>query len=184
MRHLKAKSVKKVALSWIGEHGDPEFACAAVEGAILAGFDPDRYRTSNDKKILDAFSIVPGNASAAIDEAVERGRIIGEAQNFARDLVNEPANKLTPSGMAEAARKMAAEYHLDCEVLDRERMEQLGMGALLGVAQGSAEPPALIVIRYRSGKFRRPRRTWAWSGRASPSTPAASRSNPPTAWKR
>jgi leucyl aminopeptidase len=148
VRHLKAKSVKKVAFVLDGEHGNPELACAAVEGAILAGFDPNRYQTSNEKKILEAFSVVPEDPSAAIEEAVERGRIIGEAQNFARYLVNEPANKLTPSGMAEAARKMCEEYHLDCEILDRDRMEQLRMGALLGVAQGSAEPPALIVIRY------------------------------------
>jgi leucyl aminopeptidase len=81
--------------------------------------------------------------------AAERGRILAEAQNFTRDLVNEPANLLTPLLMAEAARKMAAEYQLDCEVLDREQMAKLGMGALLGVAQGSAEPPALIVVRYK-----------------------------------
>ena len=64
-------------------------------------------------------------------------------------MVNEPANRLTPSVMAEAAGRMASEFHLECEVLDRAQMEKLGMGALLGVAQGSAEPPALIVLRYR-----------------------------------
>jgi leucyl aminopeptidase len=74
---------------------------------------------------------------------------VGEAQNFTRELVNEPANLLTPAKVAEAARKMASAYGLDCQVLDRTEMEKLGMGALLGVAQGSAEPPALVVIRYR-----------------------------------
>ena len=75
--------------------------------------------------------------------------MLGEAQNFARGLVNEPANRLTPLGMADAARKMAAEFGLECEVLDRDAMEKLGMGSLLGVALGSAEPPVLIVLRYR-----------------------------------
>ena len=98
--------------------------------------------------------------------------------------MNEPANRLTPSKVAEAARQMAAEYQLECEVLDREQMEKLGMGALLGVAQGSAEPPALIVIRYRPAAGGSPRRTWAWWARASPSIPAASPSSPPTAWRR
>jgi leucyl aminopeptidase len=149
VRYLKAKSVKKVALVLDGEHRSPEFSGAGVEGAILGNFEPNRYQTSNEKKALDAFSIVPEDASAVIDQGVERGRIIAEAQNFARAMVNEPANRLTPLGMAEAAKSMCAEYHIECEVLDRERMEQLRMGALLGVAQGSAEPPALIVIRYR-----------------------------------
>ena len=56
-------------------------------------------------------------------------------------MVNEPANRLTPLAMADAARKMAAEFGLECEVLDRDAMEKLGMGSLLGVAIGSAEPP-------------------------------------------
>src|SRR6202034_3607105 len=83
------------------------------------------------------------------EQAVQRGRILGEAQNFTRDLVNEPANKMTPLRLAERARAMAAENGLEYEMLDQDRMRQLGMGSLLGVAQGSAEPPALIVIRYK-----------------------------------
>jgi len=63
--------------------------------------------------------------------------------------VNEPANRLTPSVLAERARAMAAEQGLDCEILDQDRMKQLGMGSLLGVAMGSAEPPAMIVLRYK-----------------------------------
>ena len=66
-----------------------------------------------------------------------------------RDLANEPANILTPMALADRAKAMAAEYGLECEVLDQDRMRQLGMGALLGVAQGSAEPPALIIVRYK-----------------------------------
>ncbi len=119
-----------------------------------------------------------------LDEAVERGRILAEAQNFTRDLVNEPANLLTPLGMADAAGKMAAEYGLECEVLDRDAMEKLGMGSLLGVAIGSAEPPVLIVLRYRPAKPPMARRISAWSARVSRSTPAVSRSSLPTAWRR
>jgi leucyl aminopeptidase len=80
---------------------------------------------------------------------VERGRIIAEAQNFARGLVNEPGNRLAPRQLAEEARRMAAAHQLECEVLEEKQLRELGMGALLGVAQGSAEPPALIVVRYR-----------------------------------
>jgi leucyl aminopeptidase len=74
---------------------------------------------------------------------------VAEAQNLTRDLVNEPANKLTPAGLAEAASRMAAEADLECEVLDEKAMAALGMGSLLGVAQGSSNPPFLIVLKYR-----------------------------------
>jgi leucyl aminopeptidase len=144
VRHLKSKSVKTIALALDAEHADGEYAAAAVEGAILGEFEPDRY-----KKSVEAFAVAAAGGGAELEDAVARGRILAEAQNFTRGLVNEPANRLTPSKVAEAAQKMASEYQLECEVLEREQMEKLGMGALLGVAQGSAEPPALIAIRYR-----------------------------------
>ncbi len=147
-RFLKAKSIKNIAIALDAEHSLPDFAAAAVEGVLLGNFDPDRYRTGDDKKSIDSL-LLAAAGGASLDTAVERGRILGEAQNFTRNLVNEPANRLTPMGIADAARKMAAEQGLECEVLDRERMAELGMGALLGVAQGSAEPPAMVVLRYR-----------------------------------
>jgi len=149
VRHLKSKSVKQIALALDPEHADGEYAAAAVEGAILGEFEPDRYKTDGDKKSVEAFAVAAAGGAAELDDAVARGRILAEAQNFTRGLVNEPANRLTPWKVVEAAQKMASEYQLECEVLEREQMEKLGMGALLGVAQGSAEPPALIVIRYR-----------------------------------
>jgi leucyl aminopeptidase len=82
-------------------------------------------------------------------EAAERGRILAESQNFTRSLVNEPANLLPPSALVAAAKAMAAEFGLEFEALDTAAMKALGMGSLLGVAQGSAEPPFLIVLRYR-----------------------------------
>src|SRR5262249_22148149 len=110
---------------------------------------PDRYQTGNNKKCADAFMVAAPSEAPGLDEAVSRGRILAESQNFARELANEPANKLTPLKIAEAARKLAGEFSLGCEVLERSQMESMGMGALLGVAQGSAEPPALIVLRYQ-----------------------------------
>jgi leucyl aminopeptidase len=87
-------------------------------------------------------------SSPDLRAAVDRGKIVAEAQNFSRELKNEPANRLTPLVLAEQARKMAADFGLECEILDEGRMRQLGMGSLLGVAQGSDNPPALIVLRY------------------------------------
>ena len=149
VRLLKSKSIKKIALALGPAEATPENASAAVEGAILGDFEPDRYRTENDKKSLESFTLVVAGGTSDLAAAAERGRMLAEAQNFTRDLVNQPANLLTPLLMVEAARKMAAESQLECEILDREQMGKLGMGALLGVAQGSAEPPALIVVRYK-----------------------------------
>jgi leucyl aminopeptidase len=152
VRHLKSKSVKTIALALDPEHADGEYAAAAVEGAILGEFEPDRYKTDDDKKSVEAFAVAAAGGPAELDDAAARGRILAEAQNFTRGLVNEPANRFTPSKVAEAARQMASEYQLECEVLEREQMEKLGMGALLGVAQGSAEPPAFIAIRYQPAR--------------------------------
>jgi len=149
VRHLKSKSVKTIALALEAGWATAEYVEAAIEGGILGDFEPDRYRTADDKKAVDSFAVVTSEDIPGLERAAERGRIIAEAQNFTRGLVNEPANRLTPAKVAEAATKMASRCHLECEVLDRLQMEKLGMGALLGVAQGSAEPPALIVIRYR-----------------------------------
>lgn len=149
VRFLKAKSVKKIALALEGDLATDEYACAAAEGALLGDYEPDLYKTDGDKKTTESFTLVtPGDASA-VESGAQRGNLIGNAQNFARSLVNEPANRLTPTKMAEAARKMASEQGLACEVLETADMEKLGMGALLGVAIGSAEPPKLIVIRYQ-----------------------------------
>jgi leucyl aminopeptidase len=144
VRYLKPKGVKRIAIALADGYAAADFAAAAVEGAILGDYEPDRHKTGDDKKSLEALAIV-----GAEDAAVERGRILAEAQNFTRAMANEPANLMTPTKMAEEARQMAAAFHLECEVLEREQMQKLGMGALLGVAQGSAEPPALIVIRYK-----------------------------------
>jgi len=148
VRLLKSKSVKKIAIALEATSQGTEFAAAAVEGAILGNFEPDRHQTANDKKSVDEF-IVGAAAFEGFAGSVERGRIIGEATNFARDMVNEPGNLMTPLRMAEVARTMAVEQGLACDVLDRDAMEKLGMGSLLGVAIGSAEPPCLIVLRYR-----------------------------------
>src|SRR5205814_6048300 len=110
------------------EFAGGDFASAAVEGAILGNFEPDRYKTCDDKKSVDTF-IVAGD-TPQLEAAVERGRILAEAQNFSRNLVNEPANRLTPLGMADAATNKADEFGLECEVMDRDAMQKLGMGSL------------------------------------------------------
>ncbi len=151
LRTMKGKARNLAFALGVGA-ADADFVAALVEGAILGDFEPDQYKTDPKKaeNMVDSLVVVvpPGDSSATAS-AVNRGQIVAGAQNFTRTLVNEPGNRLTPFLLAERARRMAEEQGLECEVLDRERMQQLGMGALLGVALGSAEPPALIVVRYR-----------------------------------
>lgn len=151
VRALKCKGVRSIALALEGTNITRDLT-AVVEGAVLGAWEADKYKS--DPKIkenqVDSFTVaVPRGNTSDLNEALRRGDIIAESQNLTRDLVNEPANKLTPSVLAEAAKKMASEVGLACEVLDQNQMAKLGMGALLGVAQGSANPPFLIVIRYQ-----------------------------------
>jgi leucyl aminopeptidase len=150
VRALKSKGIHTVVLALDDPWRSDDFVAAAVEGAILADVENDRYKTDPKKneKRVDSFAILTDQKTGS-QSALDRGRVLAEAQNFSRDLANEPANVLTPMLLAERARQMAAEFGLGCEILDQDRMRQLGMGALLGVAQGSAEPPALIVLRYK-----------------------------------
>ncbi len=126
-------------------------AQATVEGSLLASY---RYQAKgvkgNDKPQPSELIVVEHNADqlAAIERGVSRGQITAEATNLARTLVNTPANSMTPTHMAAMAEKVAAENNLQCEILEQADMEKLGMGCLLGVAQGSAQPPKLIALRY------------------------------------
>jgi leucyl aminopeptidase len=150
LRHLKSRSLRSITLLLDSGFASPDHVEAAVEGALIGDYEPDRYKNDRkDVKTVDRFTVAVPDGGAGLDAALARGRTTAEAQNLARELVNEPANRLTPSTLADAARRTATAYGLECEVLDQDRMKQLGMGSLLGVAMGSAEPPALIILRYR-----------------------------------
>jgi leucyl aminopeptidase len=122
-------------------------AQAAVEGAFLADFDPDTYRSDRKDQSIASFTLLAPETDA-IKAAVNAGFILGESQNFARTLVNEPGNKLTPTILGERAKVMAHEVGLHCEVYSTEKLHELKMGAFWSVSQGSEEPPALIVLNY------------------------------------
>jgi len=151
LRYLKSRGVKTVVfLAREGERG-PEAAQAVVEGLKAGDFESDKYRTEK-KKNREIQSVGLAGFEAGIGDglqtALERGCVIGESQNFARDLINEPSNKLTPRILAQRAEAMAREVGLGVEILDERKIAELKMGALIGVAQGSVEPPRMIVLRY------------------------------------
>jgi leucyl aminopeptidase len=150
LRHLKSRGVKNfVFLTREGERG-PEAAQAVVEGLIVADFESDKYRTDKKKSEIQSVSLAGFDSGLAgnLNAAIEQGRVIADSQNFARDLINEPSNYLTPSMLAAKAEAMAKEVGLGIEILDERRIHELKMGALIGVAQGSVEPPRVIVLRY------------------------------------
>jgi leucyl aminopeptidase len=151
LRHLKARSVKQIAFLLRENDLTEDSAQAIVEGAVTADFETDKYKTDRkNDKFVDTFLLVGYGETtrAAGEKGLSRGRVIAEAQNFARDLVNEPSNKLTPKVLADKAAAMANEAGLTVEILDEKKIADLKMGALLSVAQGSIEPPRVIVITY------------------------------------
>ncbi|OGO43591.1 MAG: leucyl aminopeptidase, partial [Chloroflexi bacterium RBG_16_60_22] len=153
-RYLRGKGVTSLATvaQGAGVNGIryADAVRAVTEGATLGLYTFRRYITkkeNNHSEIKEL--IIVGKEKPALEKAIGRGRIPAEAAVWARDLVNEPGNYMTPSRMAEAARQLAKDYGLEIEVFDRERMAKLGMGGLLGVAQGSQQPPQFIILSYR-----------------------------------
>ena len=135
----------------IGGLGGRDCAQAIAEGAVMGLYRFDKYKSNaGDGGGLDELAIVEydGARVGVMQAGVDEGVIIGEAVNLCRDMANAPANGMTPSDMAERALEVAEECGMGIEVFERARMRELGMGALLGVAQGSAEPPKFIVLRY------------------------------------
>jgi leucyl aminopeptidase len=126
-------------------------AQAAADGLTAAEFDAGRYKGSREtdgqfpRKVI---ILAAGADPARLAAAVSRGRTIGQCANLARELANEPPNVLTPRTFAARVQAAATAVGLAVDVLDEHRIRELKMGLLLGVAQGSAEPPRLVVIRY------------------------------------
>ncbi len=146
VRFLKPRSIR--SLAFLAPDGVEAAAAvrAIVEGALVGDFDPDTYKSDRKDQRIDELTVVvaAGDQQRALDE----GRILGESQNFTRELVNEPGNRMTPTMLADRARKMCEGAGLKCEVYGPDKIKELKMGAFWSVAQGSDEEPRLIVMRY------------------------------------
>ncbi len=129
--------------------GAARAAQAAVEGVHFAMFRPEAHRSRPEERRLPPLTTVSIVVDGEMRDALKRGDAVGAAVNTARRMANEPANKMTPSIMADEARAIAKAKGLDIEVLDRTKCERLGMWSYLSVAQGSHQPPQFIVLRYR-----------------------------------
>ena len=161
-RFLRRKGVTEYATiahgAGIGGLDTGASAQAIAEGTLLGLYKFDTYRSNGSRDAegeagngIDAVTIVERDAGNidALASGATIGTTLAESTMLARDLVNHPANVMTPTRMAETARQVAEAVGLDLDVMERDRMAQHGMGAFLGVAQGSEEPPKLIVLTYR-----------------------------------
>src|ERR1044071_7755614 len=155
VRSLRSKKAKTIAVVPRASGDAFKTASTAVEGAYIALFDPDKYRTvdKEDKSIDRLVVTVEGADEDALQRGVNVGRIVGESVNFTRDMANEPGAYMTPTDMAERAREIANEFGLSVDVLDEARMEQEGMGSLLSVARGSDQPAKMIILKYTPANF-------------------------------
>jgi leucyl aminopeptidase len=123
---------------------------AITEGALLGLYSFTKYKKPEYEDVEEMLIVVREKEKVPIlESAVDKGKVVASATTLARDMVNEPANYMTPSQMAEAAKEIASKYNLEFKVFDREDMEAMGMGALLGVAKGSNQPPKLITLAYK-----------------------------------
>src|SRR5262245_54029760 len=126
-------------------------AQATAEGALLGLYRFDRYKEKrNGGRAVAALTLLIPTARdrAAAREGLLRAELAAAATCFARDLINEPANSVTATALAETARTIAREAGLRVRILDRAACERLGMGAFLGVNRGSTEPPQFIHLAY------------------------------------
>jgi leucyl aminopeptidase len=150
IRFAKPRKIREVTLI-VPDGGELDAKLtgrALAEGAILGNYDSDTYKSDRVDRSVDTTNILAATASAELKAGVEEGIIIAGAQNFARMLVNEPGNYLTPTILGQHAAAMAKSVGLKAEVYGADKLHELKMGAFWSVSQGSAEPPALIVLTY------------------------------------
>jgi leucyl aminopeptidase len=158
VRYLGRRNVHRIAFALpLEAHAHTAAAASFIaEGAMAGTIDTTIHRTSQDRPKIDITDVsIASKAGShtfdadAIEAGLQRGEIVGEAVAFARSLALEPANFMTPRILADRAKERGEKHGLAVDILDEKRMTELGMGALLGVARGSDEPPRLIVLEYK-----------------------------------
>ena len=147
---VKGYNLKRLAVYGLGQADTDLSFQAAVEGAVIATYEGDDYKTTDrSPNFIEDILFVVDEETAGVEEAIKRGEILGEATNLARRLINEPGNRVNPSSLAQTATELADKYNLEIEVLGEPEMEKREMGAVLAVARGSDEPARFIVLRHR-----------------------------------
>ncbi len=154
---LRTAGAKDIVVAVDGLGPDPEeLGQALAEGTALGLYRFLKYKTDEEndrKKNIQSITILTEAAASvnALRKGVKIGEIISDSTMMVRDMVNSPSADMTPTIIAAKAREIAREFGLKIQVLERSQMEKLGMGALLGVASGSAQAPKFIILEYRKG---------------------------------
>ena len=153
-RGVKNSGLKSLVFAPRGKGDSGEAAAATAQGAVFASWEIDTYKTKdkNDKVLKNMVVFVDKAKPAELKKGLERGQIIGDSMNFTRDLANDPPNILTPTEMANRAKKMAKETGLKCQILTEAQMQKMGMNSLLSVSHGSEQPAKMIVLTYTPKK--------------------------------
>ncbi|MBD0326206.1 MAG: aminopeptidase, partial [Pyrinomonadaceae bacterium] len=148
VRQAREKQVKRLHFILPSSDDEAATALSVAQGALLGIYENDFYQNQDcNKTKLESLTII-SEENDRLRASIERASIIADSINWARELADEPGANLPPREFARRAAEMAEEFGLRVESLSTEEIRERGMGALLGVGQGSHEPPALIVIRY------------------------------------
>jgi leucyl aminopeptidase len=126
---------------------------ATAEGLLLGSYRFDRYKSNGERRALEQVVVLGGQKAdvRAAKAALQRGQVIAESQAWARDLVNTPAIDLSPAELAKQAQAMAKKVGLTSKVWTEAELKRGGFGGIIGVGQGSVNPPRLIELRYQGG---------------------------------
>ncbi|MGP4078570.1 leucyl aminopeptidase [Pseudalkalibacillus sp. R45] len=154
-KELKSSKQEDIAVALDSFRSDLDFkqtAHALAEAFILATYQFEDYKEKKENKRyeLKAITVYSEEDANAVNHALKTGEAYAMGTNVARDLVNTPGNLLTPTDLAEQAVNIAKKYDFEYDVLEREDMKELGMGALLAVSQGSEQDPKMIVVKYKA----------------------------------
>jgi leucyl aminopeptidase len=165
VRRARDLGARTVAVHLAADSGNArERAHALVEGAMLGTYAFDRYKREKSEKVVDTLKVITdAGSSDGATRGTREGEVFARAAAFARDLVNAPANDVTPTHLAEVAADVARGSRLKLSTYDRADCERLGMGAFLAVAAGSVQPPKFIHLTYAPS--RRPARRIAIIGK-------------------
>ena len=148
-----AEGMKTKSLTILVPHlkNRKDAAQALTEGALLAKFKFDDYKTSKEDKFkVEKVDVIAEKVD--VSSAVKKGVILANAQNYVREVNEHPSNFITPLKMAEYARKLSKEKRLAIRVFGKKDLERMKMNAILAVNKGSAQPPVLVVMEYNKGK--------------------------------
>jgi leucyl aminopeptidase len=134
-----------------------DFVASAVACGIVGSQGQDLFRSERSRFPFASLELSVSGNPGDLDAAIERGTVLGQAINLTRDLINRPPQEITPLGFAQRAEAVAGDYGLRFEMFERSRLEQERMRSMLAVAQGSPQPPCMVVVEHQGGDANAPK---------------------------